>query len=155
MRLGRKNVVQDPYTIQDSYLDYVTQYPEGSINYLTYAEYRDITTMFFKHLVDRIVYKSLTVTLPFRLGEITVEKHKPAYKSLRNMVIDWDRSKELSKQVRQFNEHSNGYIYKFHWDRRKCITPHHASYVFKPSRSIKREVARLVKTKENDYFEQQ
>ena len=155
MRLGKKNKIQDPYTIQDTYKEYVELYPEGSINYLTYAEYRDITTMFFKYMADRIVYKSLTVTLPFRLGEISVEKHKPAYKSLRKMVMDWDRSRELNKQVRQFNEHSNGYIYKFLWNRHKCITPHHQSYAFKPARSLKREVARLVKTKENDYFEHQ
>lgn len=152
MRRGRPNVVKDPYTIQDSYKDYVEQYPEGSINYLTYSEYKTITTEFFKYMADKMVNKSLTVTLPFRLGEISVEKHKPAYKSLRNMAIDWGLSKEHSKQIRQFNAHSNGYIYRFYWDRRKCLTPHHSSYTFKPSRANKREVARLIKNKENDYF---
>lgn len=148
-----KNKVQNPYTIQDMYLRYVEEYPEGSLYYLTYLEYRDITTMFFKSLADKIVYKSLTVKLPFRLGELSVVKHKPIYKSLKNMVIDWSKSRDLSKQVRQFNDHSNGFVYRFHWDRRYCILDNKTVYIFQPTRVNKREVARLVKSRENDYFE--
>lgn len=153
MGVRGRNKIQNPYTLQDMYVEYVKKYPEGSLYYLTYLEYRDITTEFLKHLVYKLVYKSLTVTLPFRLGELSVVKHKPTYKSLRNMVIDWDRSKELNKQVRQFNDHSNGFVYRFHWDRRKCILDNKTTYIFKPARVNKREVARLVKTRENDYFE--
>jgi len=148
-----KNKIQNPYTIQDSYKDYLIKYPEGSDYYLKYLEYRDITTMFLKHMTEQLVYKSTTICLPFRLGEITVVKHKPVYKSLKNMVMDWDKSKEQNKQVRQFNEHSNGYVYRFYWDRKKSMTDNKTAYIFKPARAIKREVARLVKTRENDYFE--
>ena len=151
--LRGRNKIQNPYTLQDMYKAYLEEYPEGSVYYLEYADYRDITTMYLKHIAHQVVHKSLTVTLPFRLGEISVEKHMPTYKSLRNMAIDWDRSKELSKQVRQFNEHSNGYSYRFHWDRKKCILDNKTTYIFKPARVNKREVARLVKSKENDYFE--
>jgi hypothetical protein len=153
MRKGRANKVQDPYTIQDSYKDYLLKYPEDSVYFLTYAEYRDITTAYLKHVQHRLVQKSLTVTLPFRLGEISVVKHKPAYKSLRNMVIDWDRSKELKQQVRQFNDHSNGFVYRFHWDRSRNQVANKTVYIFNATRTNKREVARLVKTKQNDYFE--
>jgi hypothetical protein len=148
-----RNKIQTPYTLQDMYPHYVSMYPEGSIYYLTYRQYRDITTMFLKHLAHQVVHKSLTVTLPFRLGEISVVKHKPAYKSLRNMAIDWDRSKELNKQVRQFNEHSNGYSYRFYWDRSKNILENKTVYIFQPARVNKREVARLLKSKLNDYYE--
>ena len=148
-----KNKIQNPYTIQDTYKEYIKKYPQGSIYYLEYKEYVIITTMYLKHLANQLVRKSSTVTLPFRLGEISVVKHKPAYKSLRNMVIDWDRSKELNKQVRQFNDHSNGFVYRFYWDRRKCFIENKTVYIFQPARVNKREVARLVKTRENDYFE--
>jgi hypothetical protein len=148
-----RNKIQNPYTLQDTYKDYLLMYPEDSIYYLTYSQYKDITTQYLKHIAHQVVQKSLTVTLPFRLGEISVEKHKPAYKSLRNMAIDWDRSKELNRQVRQFNEHSNGYAYRFHWDRKKCILANKTVYIFCPARVNKREVARLVKSKLNDYFE--
>lgn len=100
-----------------------------------------------------MVHKSLTVTLPFRLGELSVVKHKPVYKSLRNMAIDWETSRSLNKQIKQFNSHSNGFSYKFQWDRKKCILDNKTAYMFKPARVNKREVARLVKGKINDYFE--
>jgi hypothetical protein len=153
MRHKGLNKVQDPYTIQDSYPDYLEKYPEGSVYYLTYSEYRDIVVAYFRHIANQVVHKSKTVTLPFRLGEISVEKHKPAYKSLRNMPIDWDRSTELNKQVRQFNEHSNGFAYRFHWNRSRCQVGFKTVYIFQASRFNKREVARLIKTRQNDYFQ--
>lgn len=152
-RTGSHNRVQNPYTIQDSYKDYLEQYPEGTDYYITYNEYRDITTMFFKHIADELVLKSVTFRLPFRLGNITVVKHKPSYKSIKNMTMDWFKSKELNRQVREFNEHSNGYVYRFHWDRKTCILDNKTIYRFQPSRVNKRLVAKLVKTKQNDYFE--
>lgn len=148
-----KNKIQNPYTLQDMYLSYVNEYPEGSLYYLTYLEYRDITTLYLKDMVNKIVYRSMSVKLPFRLGEICVVKHRPVYKSIKNMVVDWDKSKKHNRQVRQFNEHSNGFVYRFHWDRKNCILDNKTVYIFQPARVNKREVARLVKTRENDYFE--
>jgi hypothetical protein len=153
MRKGLPNKVQDPYTIQDTYKRYLEKYPEGSVYYLKYSEYRDITTAYFKYLSDRLINKSLTISLPFRLGELTVYKHKPIYKALKRMTMDWTRSKELNKQVRQFNDHTNGFIYRFHWDRKRNVLENKTSYIFCASRANKREIARLIKTKQNDYFE--
>lgn len=148
-----KNKIQNPYTIQDSYKTYLLKYPEESVYYLTYSEYREITTSYLKYLADRLVQKSLTITLPFRLGAITVIKTKPYYKSLKKMSMDWSKSKELHQQVRQFNTHSNGFVYRFYWDRSRSMVPNKTVYMFTASRANKREVARLIKTKQNDYFE--
>jgi hypothetical protein len=43
-RLGKGNRIQDPATIQDMYLDYIKEFEEESPYYITYLEYRDITT---------------------------------------------------------------------------------------------------------------
>lgn len=149
-----KNKIQDPYTIQDSYKAYLLANPEGSHFYLPYSEYKDITTMFFKHLMEQVVHKSLTIHLPFSLGYISVVKHRPVYKSIKNMVIDWDKSKAQNTHVREFNQHSNGCVYKFKWDRRFCFTVNKTVYAFTPSRANKREVARLIKNRLNDYYEE-
>lgn len=152
-RLGKTNKVQDPLTIQDAYLDYIKEFNEFSPYHLEYAEYVEITTLFLKHLADEMILKSSTVTLPFRLGDMSVVKRKPAYKSLRNMVIDWVTTRALHKHVYQFNDHSNGFIYGFNWNRGKCNVPYKTQYVFKPTRTNKRLVAKLVKDRTNDYFE--
>lgn len=148
-----KNKVQNPYTIQDTYKEYIKMYPIGSIYYLTYKEYLIITTEYLKYITQQLVEKSATVVLPFRLGSLSVIKYKPEYKSLRNMSIDWVKSKQLNKQVRLFNEHSNGYRYKFNWNRSRVILNNKTVYIFQAARSLKRRVAKLVKTKQNDYFE--
>lgn len=152
MQFGFKRI-KGAYTVQHMYKAYLKQYPEGHVYYLTYGEYRDITTLFLKHLHNQIVYKSMTVTLPFRLGKLSVIKRKPVYKSIQNMAVDWETSKELGKRVRLFNDHSNGNIYRFWWDRRMCCIEHKTKYKFSPVRSMKRMVAKLIKSKENDYFE--
>lgn len=145
--------VRDSYTLQDMYKEYVKEYPEGHIYYLDYTSYIDITTAFLKYLNEQIVYKSATVTLPFRLGRVSVAKYKPHYKSVKNMTINWTKSKELDKHVVNFNEHSNGYLYRFWWDRTSCQVEFKTMYRFIPVRSMKRTVAKLIKNKENDYFE--
>jgi hypothetical protein len=147
------NKVQDPYTLQDMYIQYIKEFDESSPYHITYIEYRDITTLFLKYLADQMILKSATVTLPFRLGDMSVVKRKPAYKSLRNMVIDWVTTRALHKHVYQFNSHSNGFLYQFYWDRGKCNVPYKIQYVFKPTRQNKRLVAKLVKDRTNDYFE--
>ena len=141
------------YTVPDFYLDYLNKYPEDSIYYLTYDQYRDITTLYLKHIASQVVQKSMTITLPFRLGKLSVIKIKPIYKSLHNMSMDWEASKLAGKQIRLFNEHSNGNRYRFWWDRRTTYVSNKTNYTFKPVRSMKREVARLIISKENDYFQ--
>ena len=152
--MGRgKNKVQNPYTLQDMYVEYIKEFDESSPYYLTYLEYRDITTLFLKHLSDQMILRSATVTLPFRLGDMAVVKNKPKYKSLKKMVIDWVRSKALHQHVYQFNDHSNGFLYRFYWERGKCNIPYKIQYVFNATRMNKRLVAKLVIERTNDYFE--
>ena len=147
------NKIQEPYTLADMYGDYIKEFEESSLYYMTYAEYIEITTLFLKHLADEMILRSATVTLPFRLGDMSVVKRKPAYKSLRNMVIDWVTTKALHRRVYQFNDHSNGFVYKFDWNRGKCTVPYKINYVFSATRANKRLVAKLVKERTNDYFE--
>jgi hypothetical protein len=152
--MGRgPNKVQEPWTIQDMYIQYIKEFEDSSPYYMEYSEYRDITTLYFKYLADQLVLKSATVTLPFRLGDLAVVKRKPVYKSLRKMVIDWMTTKALHKYVYQFNDHSNGFLYHFYWERGKCTVPNKINYIFKPTRQNKRMVAKLVKDITNDYFE--
>ena len=39
----------------------------------------------------------MTVTLPFRLGKLSVIKHKPSYKSIRNMAMDWEATRKIKQ----------------------------------------------------------
>ena len=148
-----KNRIQNPYTLQHMYKHYIEQFEKGSPYFISYSEYREIAVFFLKYLRDQVVEKSFETKLPFNLGHLSVVKTRAYYKNLKSMPMDWKASKETGKQVRLFNTHSSGYSYSFFWSKKYCTVKHKNNYIFKPTRSNSRRVAKLVKEKENDYFE--
>jgi len=148
-----KNKVQNPYTLQDMYREYIKQFDEDSLYYIPYSLYKEIAVAFLNHLQEQIVEKSSEVKLPFNLGTLSVVKQKVTYKSITSMPIDWKRSKEEGKQIRHFNDHTGGFSYSFYWSRKHSNAKNKNNYLFKAARVNTRRVAELVKSKENDYFE--
>lgn len=148
-----KGKLQNALTMPDFYEEYISHFDESHPYHIPYSEYAAIVSEYLKYVSEVIVVKSMTFKLPFRLGTLSVYKHKPVYHSTRRMPIDWQATKKLGKAVYNFNEHSNSYSYSFKWDRNGAVDKHMILYAFKPSRSNARQVARLVKTRENDYFE--
>jgi len=148
-----KNKLQNCLTIQDMYVEYISHFDESHPYHITYSDYSQIVSDYLKYVSDLIVVKSMTFKLPFRLGTLSVYKHKPIFKSVNRMAIDWPETNRLGKAVYNFNEHSNGYSYRFRWDRNGSLDKNMSLYSFKPSRNNARLVASLVKERKNDYFE--
>lgn len=140
-------------TMPDFYKEYISHFDEEHPYHIPYSEYSEIVSDYLKHVSELTVTKSMTFKLPFRMGALSVYKHKPIFKSVNKMAINWPETNKLGKVVHNFNEHSNGYSYRFKWDRNGSIDKHMVLYAFKPSRSNARLVARLVKERQNDYFE--
>jgi hypothetical protein len=153
MSIRGKNKLQNPYTLPDMYKEYISHFEENHPYHITYAEYCEVVSDYLKYISELVVVKSMTFKLPFRLGTISVHKHKPVFASTQKMAIDWQATRKEGKVVRNFNTHSNGYSYKFRWDREGSIDKHMILYAFKPSRQNARQVASLVKDRTNDYFE--
>lgn len=147
------NKHQSPYTLQDMYKEYIAEFEEGSHFCVPYSEYKDIAVAYLKYLQEELVEKSAKLKLPFSLGHLMVSKKKQEAKKLTAMPIDWYESKKQGKQVRFFNDHSGGFKYSFFWSRKFCAVKNKNNYLFTPTRDNARRVAQLVKTKENDYFE--
>jgi len=148
-----KNKIRNPYTLPDFYEEYVSHFDEGDQYHISYSEYSGIVSDYLKYISELVVIKSMTFKLPFRMGSISVYKHKPVFQSVNNMSIDWKKTRELGKAVYNFNEHSNGFRYRFRWDRNGSLDKHLVLYAFRPSRQNARMVASLVKERKNDYFE--
>lgn len=93
------------------------------------------------------------VKLGNRLGVLMIRKFRPKGKGGSfTVVVDHTKSREQKKTVYQFNDHTDGYIYKFIWDKHRCqsISDKHM-WVFKPIRNIKRLLAPLIRGKIHDY----
>ena len=66
-------------------------------------------------------------------------------KKLKRTYIDKKASKELGREVRRSNSHSNFYGAKVHW-RRHYTTFNSSGWVFNPSRALQRGLSAVMKT---------
>src|SRR4030042_2592858 len=94
-----KNKIKDPYTLPDFYKEYISHFSEDHPYYIPYSEYSEIVSDYLKYVSDLVVVKSMTFKLPFRMGYLSVYKHKPVFKSVNNMSVDWKKTRELGKAV--------------------------------------------------------
>lgn len=113
---------------------------------------------YFSRISEFIVEESGVFTLPFKLGNILVEKKKMPIGFLHsegNLKLDYGIFRKTGKKVFHLNEHRRGYRYKFKWDKRGsgpiiCKTV----YRYIPTRTMKRRLAQILKTDfSKDYLE--
>ena len=145
------NHIQNPYCLKDMYQDYIKEVPEDSPLYVTYNEYRDIVSIFYKGIVNGVVTEGRTFHMPFMLGDTYVEKTKLDYNN--RLPIDWDLTSKTGKVIYNLNEHSQGYKYEIKWNKKVCVFNNNYLYRLVYTRSNKRLLAKNIKTKKLDYFE--
>lgn len=149
----RKNKIQNPYNRRNMYDHYLSIIDTSSDYFVDAETYNKITSQYYKAVMDKVIYESKTIKLPFRLGHIYIEKKKPTYLNHRSMGIDWVESKKLGKWVVFSNDHCGGYKYQFHWSKMFCRVVNREFYRFIASRANKRALAKVIKTNSNDYLE--
>lgn len=136
----------------DAYRFYKSIHPESKISR---TEYVNICQSFNKRISHEIITKSIEFRCFYRLGFFGIRSYK------RNIVfkngkininknpIDWVKTKELwaemypgkdkeqlseipnKKLVIHTNEHTNGYVYRWSWDKTLCNIPNNRIYSFK------------------------
>lgn len=146
-----KNKIQKPYCLNDMYEDYIKDKEEGSPLWVTYGEYRDIVTVFYKEVINNILNEGRTFHMPFMLGDTYVEKTKLDYNN--RLPIDWQLTTQTGKVIYNLNEHSQGYKYNIKWNKKSCIFTNNYLYKLIYTRANKRLLAKNIKTKKSDYFE--
>ena len=129
-------------------------------------------------LSDIIIKESFEFKVPLRLGSISIKKNKLKIKvkdgklEKNKMVIDWEKTwnywnneypgktrKEIHEIDGKFviynlNEHTNGYIMRWFWDKSTCNIHNQTVYYFKPTKRNRLELAKWIKSDDriNDYF---
>lgn len=141
-------------------------------------QYVDICHTINKRLSEKIIKESFEFRMPYRLGTLSIRKSKVRVmvkngRLQRNrMVIDWGKTWKLwyeenpgktRKEIHaipgktiifNMNEHSNGYVMGWFWDKTMCIVKNKTLYNFKPVKYNRLNLAAWIKSdeKENDYF---
>jgi hypothetical protein len=142
--------VQSPYNFGEMYDEYIKDVNEDSPYWMDRGTFVKVGDKFYKEAVQEVL-NGKVLYLPFGLGRIRIIKKKLSnYK--RVTYINWKESKLLGKRVYHLNEHSDGYNYFIKWDNKFGVN-WVRRYNFVPTRNFKRTLARIIKNKESDYFE--
>jgi len=145
-----KNTIQDPYTFADMYTDYISSLEEGSIYYVTYTEYVDICSRFYKAISRAIIDDGIKYKLPHGMGQVYVLKKKVCYNN--RLSIDWQSTVKEGKKVFNLNEHTKGFKYVFLWTK-PLKFKNKFIYRLVLTRTNKRYLAKAIKQHNKDYFE--
>jgi hypothetical protein len=161
----------------DSYKDFRNRYK------LVYPEidrkkYVDLCHLINITLSDKIIKESFEFRMPARLGTISIRKNKIKIKvkdgklEKNKMIVDWKKTwdywnseypnktrKEIAQirdkvTIYNMNEHTNGYVMGWRWDKSTCNVNNQTVYVFRPTKRNRLELARWIKSddRENDFY---
>ncbi len=143
------------YTIQDFYASYAKEYPAGHMYHVDYKTFRKITSGYFSWITDSIIDRASEVKLPSNMGKVLVVKRKPFGHKRQNYNVDFIETRRLGKTILHLNEHSDGYSYRFIWDKSSMNTHNKYYYEMIHTRAAKRRLAKSIKEKKIDYIEQE
>ena len=161
--------------IGDAYEHYKHKKVVCDIDKKTYV---DLVYTINKKISDNIIKNSLEFKLPFRLGSILILKNKLKIRvkdgkiQKNKMIVDWEASwnywnkeypnlthneikKFKGKQVLyQTNDHSNGYVMSWKWNKMGSKFINKSVYSFKPTKQNRLDLATWIKSddKNNDYY---
>lgn len=147
------NYNRKSYTIADYYLSYKDYIQEGSQYDISYQTFKAIVTDYFKYIRDEVMLNSKEVKLPCRLGTLQIIKHQPKEFTGKSLRWDWKATRELGKPVYLLNDHSNGWKYRFHWQKKDIIVKNIKKYMFIACRQNKRDLCKIIMNKQCDYIE--
>jgi hypothetical protein len=125
--------------------------------------YSKVCQEFNKRISDKIIRKSFEFKLPYRLGFLRIKaiKQKVVIKDGKidtaRMPIDWPSTRKYweelypdktweeikkipnKKLIIHTNEHTDGYLLKWYWDRRQSNVKNQTAYVFRAVKGGKSE----------------
>jgi hypothetical protein len=122
---------------------------------LTWLDYKKVVTKCLEEVSKEVLYKSKTFVVPYKLGIIRIQKKRMNLSTLvetKNLKIDWGYYQKTGKIIKHLNEDRDGYRYKFYWLCKKGPSGK-TRYKFEALRERKRELAKIIKTTNIDYFE--
>lgn len=120
----------------------------------------DICHTFNKKVSDKIIRESFEFKLPFGLGYIRIKANRLKYIIEDGKLLsykscpDWNKTRKFWKEkykdlsweeIKQIpnkkiivhtNEHSDGMVMKWYWDKRFCNVKNQTAYKFKPVKGV-------------------
>jgi len=148
--------------------DYAHRYPQYVCSKKFYSK---VFGKLMDTVIEMLIYENKGLYFPFINGDLRIYKHKPEPKFrkdgelINRPPVDYKKTKELwernpeakerKQKVYHTNEHTNGYVMKWHFNRDKVPAKYKLYYHFKISQMNKERLTNaLIKHgKDLNYFE--
>lgn len=165
---GKAKIPKD-YITEDIY-EYYKSTAKDPVDYKTFQNFlftKGSNEGIIKKLTDRMLYKAYIWSTP--LGDMFIKKYKPKIKFKPNgdldirkshIRVDWantlklwksdPEAREEKRKVYHLNKHSQGYLFKFTWQKRNKPFKNKSVYKFKPVRKLDRELTTIIKSNRPD-----
>jgi hypothetical protein len=134
---------------------------KNSKYFLTQTEYSNILTEFNEAIGRELIFNAFNFKLPYRLGNLVILKNKAKIyvdeddNVVNCLPVDWKETlllweenpiaKQQKKLVRCLNDHFNGYVAKFKYNKASARYNNKSAYSFIPCRTLKIALAKAIK----------
>lgn len=171
MKLRTKGKRNASVTTKDFYKFYKSSIEKNTVYDITKTQYTAILKYLNTEISKLIITENFEYSIVPNMGILCIRKYKKKLKldEKGNLIKTklpvnymatkqlWERDpkmKEAKKLIYFINEHSDGYMFKFFWDKTNCRTTNKNFYMFKASRTNNRLINTAISTIEHlDYFE--
>jgi len=168
-----KRKFKTSYTYKDLY----KYYKDNTFNPVDYKTYIDVIKRYFDIIMPMIIEENLEIRLPARLGHFRIRERLYEIKlndrgevDKRHLQVNYKKTKELWKKkypdktteelrkirnkplVYYLNEHSDGKIYAFYWDKVVCNITNQKYYKIKVIRKWKNYLSNYTRYESPTYF---
>jgi nucleoid DNA-binding protein len=133
---------------KDNYREFCKKYPNIL---LSFDEWRNVIYTFNEAFKQYILETGEKIKLPFGFGEFSIKKKKRRKmkgvdgKEFINLPIDWQKTREKGKVIYNFNYHTEGFFFGWHWFKQNARFKHSDLWYFKPSRTTSRLLSHYIK----------
>ena len=166
------------HTLKDCYKVYRRRCAESTRKHISFNQFKEVCYRFNSMLSESIIKQSFDYKIPFGLGSLRIRKNKQKFKIIdgklkpRKKMIDWYQTryvlwerlypgktrselKEIQDKplVMFTNEHSNGEIMRWYWNKKNVKVTNSRVYMFRPVKKNRLDLAKHIKNenRENDY----
>lgn len=135
---------------KNNYKDFCKKHPNIS---LSFTEWKNVVYVFNDYFRNYILETGDRVKMPYGFGDFSINKKKrkrikerPDGKKFINMPIDWKATKEKGKYIYNFNHHTDGYYFGWHWFKNSARFKFSKLWYFKPTRDTSRLINHYITT---------
>lgn len=157
------------YTTPDYYRHYLKKNCHKDMNSkyrVSQTVYTRILKEFFNRIYSERIYTGGEFILPYNMGKLFIRKVETKVKLdsegrlINHLPVDFGATRKLWREnptayenrvlIRHLNKHTNGYLYKFIYNKVTARFKNKSAYRFEATRTHKRELAKLAKSNKSN-----